>query len=175
LTSSSFLCSQLLKLWMFVACPRLLRRPSRCHAWRVPLGFFPGRAKDQSKIALFPSLSWCLQFGEPWPLGPYSRASASLSPPAMACTPRGPLRGRVCPGVSRLLRIVLVSSVVKTMARRALTSNAGDLLAAVHGVLPQLPLFPADASLSFPPPSNLSRPSWIRWPRIDIPLRGSFC
>jgi hypothetical protein len=95
LTSSSFLCSQFLNLWTFVACPRSLRRSSCRRTWRVPLGFFSGHAKDLSKITLFPSPPRCLQFGEPWLLGPYSRAPASLPPPAMARTPRGPLRGRV--------------------------------------------------------------------------------
>jgi hypothetical protein len=49
----------------------------RGRPWRVPLGSFSGRAKDLSMIALFPSLSRCLQFGESWSLGPVSRAPAS--------------------------------------------------------------------------------------------------
>jgi hypothetical protein len=38
-------------------------------SWWVPLGFFPDRAKDLSKIASFPSISPCLYLLEWWSPG----------------------------------------------------------------------------------------------------------
>ena len=52
-----------------------------------------------------------------------------------------------------------VLSVRKTMARKALTDHAGELLAAGNGEPPWLPLFPAGAlSLSFPSLIGAIRP-----------------
>ena len=56
-------------------------------------------------------------------------------------------------------RIILVASVGHTMARKALTDHAGELLAAGNGEPPWLPLFPTGAlSLSLPSLIGAIRP-----------------
>jgi hypothetical protein len=60
---------------VFPFAPMTFSPPSMAGAPRV----LPGRANDLRKIALFPSLSRCLRFGEPWPLAPYSGAPASYA------------------------------------------------------------------------------------------------
>ena len=70
-------------------------------------------------------------------------------------------------------RIILLASVGHTVARRALTDHAGELLAAGNGEPPRLPLFPAGAlSLSLPSvpghpiliqrPPSADTPSWVK-------------
>jgi hypothetical protein len=81
---------------------------------------------------------------------------------------------RFVPGRVRLLpRIVPVVSVIKTMARRALTSHAGDLSAAVHGA-PPCPSSPSAAASLSPSHVISAAHSESNGCERKVPFRGLF-
>jgi hypothetical protein len=68
--------------------------PLHGRPWRVPHRASSGREMHLIEIAFVSSLSRCSRFVEPSPVVPVWVTPASPLSPAMARTPRGPLRGR---------------------------------------------------------------------------------
>jgi hypothetical protein len=133
--SSPFQCLRFHVSWPLGPSSVCADEYTRRRPWWVPLGFFPSRTKDLGKVALFPSLSRCLQFGESWSLGLVPRAPRELSPrPAMASAVRDFPRPRKWHGRGRHhLRVTLVLSVCRTVARWPYFLCSGKLLAVGHG------------------------------------------
>jgi hypothetical protein len=146
--------------------------PSMVGAPRV----LPGRAKDLRKIALFPSLSRCLRFGESWPLAPYSGAPASYACRRSWRAPRETIPAHemrsiglaISPASSRSSRISKLWAVGRFS--RTPTSFRSPAMAAP----PRPPPTPATRVPLFPLHLILAAHRTIKGQKWPIPLRGSF-
>jgi hypothetical protein len=153
-------CLHFPEWWPLGPCSRALASPLRGQPWRVPNRAFSGHEMHLIEFALVSSLSVCLPFGKPWPLGPYPPTLASpFSLSSMVSAVRNIPRPR-----NALRRVLLCPLIIpmlfnlKTKPCSTRLGNSDELFTAAMAALSSPPQLRWPAPL-FPPPSNPSRSS----------------